>query len=227
MFYDKRCFCFMGFAGSDELRRVLTSIFSAGNGPSPLSLDAGDATLPISVNSSPENMHLIPLFNGGDASLISVNRYAGRVADTLTAYLRANSNESAEENRPATGSTQVIKTCAIVTWPWLILPFVLSLCTVLLLVLTIWRTSQERKDEEWPGLYKSPPLGLLLYGPYDDSTFDQYEGPKELVNAKYAAQKVKTRLRRRNLGKADDVSCVCGAVDEKVPSSIVTADNNS
>ncbi|PNS19285.1 hypothetical protein CAC42_2462 [Sphaceloma murrayae] len=150
-----------------------------------------------SQNSTVGNqMHLAALLNEGNADLASMTRYMQAMAGALGAFMRTSANISEPANARATGTAQVVRTCARVRWGWLALPVGLTVATVAFVVAVIAQTSSSRKNSEWPGLLKSSPLGLLLYGPKDEG-FLEYSGPKDLVVMEAAAEEIKTTLERK------------------------------
>lgn len=199
-YYDPHCLFYVTFNARQLLRDHFEELFSGGGKRIP--------GLPSSISykhngnfgwhsaSSISNMHLPPLWNQGRTDMNGVNQYARRVAETISAVLRVAANTTRLENQPATGTTELTKTCAFVTWPWLIPPTLLALCTAVFLSMTILETRRSAKHPNWPGMLKSSPLGLILYAPKEEE-FYHYDGPEDMTTVEIFAERITTTLRRR------------------------------
>ncbi|KAF2219797.1 hypothetical protein BDZ85DRAFT_41258 [Elsinoe ampelina] len=196
-FYDPRCFFFMSEGSMSLLGRTLSSLFTP-RAPGVRTVWAHDYDPPVEIERTPDNLHMVPLLNDGAASMDSINHYASRIADTLSNYITVTANMSFPGNEPVIGTTVVVKTCASVTWGWLVLPAILTVSTISFLLLVIWKSKQDGLKENWPGMLKSSPLGLLLYESADDQSFVRYDGPNDAVAMECVADCIRTRLRRRD-----------------------------
>ncbi|KAF4548949.1 Hypothetical protein D9617_24g016630 [Elsinoe fawcettii] len=199
-FYDPRCVSLLTEEVYFMLQRSLEPFFPRLDQPG-LILNTTQGMMlgayDISLTRTAENLHLFPLYADGAATLQTVSSYADRVASILTSALRKIANHALPGNRPAVGIVKVTKTCANVTWPWLIFPAILALATVGFMTGMILHTRHYSRNPLWPGLFKSSPLALMLYGPSNDALFKRYNGPKDLVPLEDLADSIKTRLERR------------------------------
>ncbi|KAF2218375.1 hypothetical protein BDZ85DRAFT_105049 [Elsinoe ampelina] len=197
-YYDPRCVAFLGQDASELLRTALWFLFPR-HDMSSLAINVTGQSISGLIRTV-DNLRLFPLYDHGQATLESVNAYAARVADTLSAFVRATANESVTGNGPSIGVAQITKTCTSVAWPWLALPAALTISSIVFLSATILHSRHHSRNPLWPGLLKSSPLGILLHGPSDDASFDHYAGPKDLVMIEHAADGVRSSLQRRHDG---------------------------
>ncbi|KAF4549995.1 Hypothetical protein D9617_19g103000 [Elsinoe fawcettii] len=151
--------------------------------------------LPSDLN----NKHLEALFFNGNASLASVDAYAKGIADALTIHMRMYPVPGMKSNQPSIGIVQEIKTCAHARWVWLTLPVLLVIFNIGFLAAVILDNRRLANDKRWPGIIKSSPLGLFVYGPIIPA-MENYHGPKDGVAMEYAAREVTTTLERRRAG---------------------------
>ncbi|KAG8623602.1 hypothetical protein KVT40_008578 [Elsinoe batatas] len=194
-YYDPRCVAFLGQDAGELLRTALWFLFPR-HDMSSLAINVTGQSIPGLIRTV-DNLHLFPLYDRGQATLESVNAYAARVADTMSAFVRAAANKSVIGNAPSVGVARITRTCASVAWPWLSLPAALTVSTIVFLGATVVHTRHHSRNPLWPGLLKSSPLGILLHGPSDDTSFDHYAGQKDLVVIEHAADGVRSSLQRR------------------------------
>lgn len=170
----------------------------------PLSVNAVRDAINQGIPSDLDNKHLEALYLDGNVSLASVDRYAASLAGAITAYMRTYPVEGIQGNERAIGTMQEVKTCARARWVWLALPALLTLLTIVFVTGVILESRRNAKDGRWPGLIKSSPMGLFVYGP-GDRTLERYEGPKEGVALEYVGEGVNTCLERRWVPKEDEI----------------------
>lgn len=195
--FDPSCAVQTGPLITTNLKSYLESLFTVRLTGALASLDLAASSSLMGSNSTVGNeMHLSAFLNAGNASFESIDRYMGAVTGAMSATMRTSANLTMRENRPASGTVQVVKTCARVRWGWLVLPAALTVLTVVFVVATVERAAKCRGQAEWPGLIKSSPLGLLLYGPVEGG-FGRYAGPKDLVMMEAAAAGVRSTLERK------------------------------
>lgn len=111
---------------------------------------------------------LVWLYDGGSVDLARVRDVAGRLADTLTLYVRAHGHPAYSD--PARGRTLHYAVCIRVHWGWLVLPAVLGAATVAFLALVAagcgcGGPAERGAPPPPPPLWKASPLAPLFHGP--------------------------------------------------------------
>lgn len=96
------------------------------------------------------------LFNGGNASVESINGVMNRAYKSLTNQLRTIGTDWEGNSSTAPGTVLVMEVCTQFRWAWLIYPLVVVLGTLILLL----GAMMSRRDVTW----KSSILPLLFYG---------------------------------------------------------------
>ncbi|KAF4551315.1 Hypothetical protein D9617_14g077730 [Elsinoe fawcettii] len=196
-YWNPACTVMMGPVMTQQLGSYFRGLFSQRVPGGPEAIEAGTVSSLYSANASVGNdMHLSAFINGGKADMASIERYMAAMTGAMSAAMRTNANVSLAENQMTRGTTQVVKTCARVRWGWLVLPASLTVATIGFVVAIMVREGLRAKKPGWPGLLKSSPLGLMLYGPVDTS-FYEYAGPKDLVTLEARAEEIKTLLERK------------------------------
>ncbi|KAL0265060.1 hypothetical protein SLS55_001018 [Diplodia seriata] len=128
------------------------------------------------------------LYNAGNTSLELVARIWDSMADSMTANMRRNGDES--NSAPARGVAKHTVTCVSVRWPWLAYPAVLLALTAVFLVATIVESVGRSGFHIWKG----NPLALLFHG-LDGKEVAKYRG--EVTHEgqmEQVAKKVRVRM---------------------------------
>lgn len=111
----------------------------------------------IDVIKGPQSLQTI--YNYGNVTFDRVNEIFQNISNSMTSFIRQSNNLN--WSNPAEGVTMRDQVCLSVRWPWLALPAVLVLLTVIFFVAMIVDT---RPTEDRAPIWKSSPLALLFHG---------------------------------------------------------------
>jgi hypothetical protein len=98
--------------------------------------------------------YLEPFFASGKANLQSINATFASIAGAMTNWIRAHGNG----NDAIDGTAYANQSCVKITWPWLVLPAVVTLATCLLLTIVIIKSKELGDACTW----KSSPFAPML-----------------------------------------------------------------
>lgn len=127
------------------------------------------------------------IYDYGRVDFERVQSVFRNISDSLTTYLRTHGNASHSE--PATGQVQHYATCLGIQWPWITLPAVLAVLTILFLVLVVestgrldtpvWKASllpwildgaSEVENSKLPSDSEGPPEGGITVARMEDES---------------------------------------------------------
>ena len=120
----------------------------------------GEALSPgssIDVIKGPQSLQTI--YNYGNVTFDRVDETFQNISDSITSFIRQ--SKFSNWSNPAEGVTMRDQVCLSVRWPWLVLPAVLVLLTVIFFIAIIVDT---RPTGNRAPIWKSSPLALLLHG---------------------------------------------------------------
>lgn len=138
---------FVGFLWKDYLDEFFNGTLEGG------SLGFGS----IDVIKGPQSLQTI--YNYGNVTFDRVDKIFHNISDSMTSFIRQ--SKILNWSNPAEGVTMRDQVCLSVRWPWLALPAVLVLLTVIFLVAMIVDT---RPTGNRAPIWKSSPLALLFHG---------------------------------------------------------------
>ena len=120
----------------------------------------GEAPSPgssIDVIKGPQSLQTI--YNYGNVTFDRVNETFQNISDSITSFIRQ--SKFSNWSNPAEGVTMRDQVCLSVRWPWLVLPAVLVLLTVIFFIAMIVDT---RPNGNRALVWKFSPLALLFHG---------------------------------------------------------------
>lgn len=205
------CYAHLGEAGTRELSHLSEQLFLPTNlltahNTSELS-DWKETRDEISIGSIIDREkfgsgHLVPLLNNGSATFASVDAYAAVLAGSVTKYMRTYAGHSLANGTTkadVAGLTMATRTCARARWWWLAPPAVLIVLAFAFIIALARRSRVQARQPRWPGVLKSSPLPLLLYGT-GDGEFERYDGVDDSLAMGRRAEGARTTLVRRRVG---------------------------
>lgn len=143
--------------------------------------------------------HLTSFLADGHANFTTVDKCALMIMVAAMYYFRttaARSLDKWDNTKDIKGITMLTKTCARARWWWIAPPATLVLLAFSFILTLAWRSRQQAQQPDWPGMLKSSPLPLLLYGT-QDGEFEGYEGPDDSIAIEKTAESLKVMLVRR------------------------------
>ncbi|KAI7775559.1 hypothetical protein LA080_006570 [Diaporthe eres] len=110
----------------------------------------------------PRTWWLSGIYNGGNASVASVDAFMKRGFDSLTAQLRTIGEDWDGNKTMAIGTSYETAVCIQFRWEWLLYPLAVVLGTLILLLAIISSSGSSGRNREV--IWKSSILPLLFYG---------------------------------------------------------------
>jgi hypothetical protein len=144
---------------------------------------AGPVIVPLENGLDTNATGLEILYNNSDVNFASISTVFSQIADYYTARLRQNGQ--ANHSTPVTGTIQHYAICLDSSWAWLALPAAVSMCALVLMLVTIVVTARGGsplwKAEALALVFHGPGAAWLGFGQQDAAYWDTIEGMRRVA----------------------------------------------